>query len=523
MPILGKTDRASAPRRWMQLGTIRKGTKDKDGGLIDLPYFRFVPKKGPDAEALQRIWAEAYGDKPTKIEIFLPFDDVEGNWQTWKESYGTSGLKFRCNGKYHVRWLKEDLTYESDYATAQQRLCPYCSGERERTKKDLGDTEVGYLSAKLIPFFEKGYTGTVTFVTTALNDVFSITEELYVIDDEARASGISIRSIAFNLVRVEEEISQRWVDEDGRAHKKRGPKSMVHLLADPKWVLHNMQNRRQKAFAMIHPSGEVKMLTDGESISSPASMIDEVGTDAIDAEFNVPPTEPGPQRPPPSPPLTPPPPAKPPQTDASSRRPFAPMDVMQTLQDHVERRRGQMFFFTADARHKAEWKIKKTLENVLGNEMDAHLFLQFVVKESTFALMDDAEIETLRKYFIVREVDGEWVLDEAVGQEIRDIVQQQREVTGQKPLFEEAEEEVSSPDKEEDPTPVEEEEVEDSIFLSDWEELGAPDKRKYAESLFREAKARGMKPMSFTDETVDAFIKTVQSMIWALDDEAGEH
>ena len=497
MPILGKTDRASAPRRWMRLGTIRKGTRDKEGNPIDLDYFRFVPKKGPDAEALQKIWDEVYGPEPTKIEIFLPFDDVESNWQTWKESYGTTGLKFRCNGKYWVQWLKEDLTYELDYATAQQRLCPYCSGEQPRTKKNPGDDEVGYLTAFLIPFFERDYMGTVTVITTSVNDVMSITGSLFAIEDEAKASGASIRNIAFNLVRVKEEITQRFTDKEGTPHRTRGTKSMVHLMPDPRWVLQSKLASRQKAFAAIDGG-----VIEDDSLETPYQLIDEA---AIEGEFNELPPEP-----------EPPPTVTAPQASPGTRKPLAPMRVMETLQEHIERRRGSNFEYEkGEDRHKFEYKIHKTLEGVFDNELDAQLFLQFVVRESSFDLMDDAEIETLRKYFLTRKVDDKWILDAAVEQEIKDIVSHQRDETGQKPLFEEDEESEDAEAEQEPLFPDEEEGVEDSIFLEGWGNLSTSKKRKYAEVLFKEAKARGLKPMSFTDETIDTFIATAEAMLKA--------
>ena len=504
MPILGQTDRASAPRRWMRLGTIRKGTRDENGYPIDLDYFRFVPKKGPEAEALQKIWNEVYGAEPTKIEIFLPFDDVESNWQTWKESYGTTGLKFRCNGKYHVQWLKEDLTYEIDYATARQKLCPYCSGELQRTKEDPGDVVVGYLTAILIPFFEHDYMGTVTVTTTSVNDVMSITGGLFAMEDEARASGASIRNIAFNLVRVKEEITQRFVDKEGTPHRTRVEKSMVHLMPDPLWVMQSKLASRQKAFAAI-AGGDIA----DAPLETPYQLIDEA---VIEGEFNELPPEPEQEQPPPQ---------KIAETTQPGRDPLEPRRVAEILQEHVERRRGSKFEYKkADERGKAEWKINKTLEGVLGNAPDTHLFLQFVVKESSFDLMDDAEIETLRKYFLTQKVDGEWILDAGVAQEIRDIVAHQRDETGQKPLFEVDEDEYDEAEAEpEPPEPEAAPEAEESIFVAGWAKLSIPKKRKYAESLFGTAKERGLKPMSFTDETVDTFIATVEAMLKAQEDE----
>lgn len=493
MPILGKTDRNSAPRRWISLGTIRKGTKDADGTPIDLDYFRFVPEKGPNADALQSIWNEAYGAEPDKIEILLPFQTVEENWQTWLEAYGKTGLKFRCNGKYWVRWLKDDLSYVSDYATAQQKLCPYCSGEQERTKDDPGDSEVGYLTAILIPFFENGYTGTVTITTTSINDIMSITGSLFAVEDQAKTRGDGLRGIPFNLMRVDQEISQRYQDKQGVYHKTRGEKSMVHLMVDPRWALQQQIANRQDAFSSL-ASTPAMLTVDAEEMTAIDVIDGAIAEIPMPTEPEMPPEPETPQSQAPKPAQKP---VQHKTTAAVSRKPGSPERVMGQIRKQIESQRGNKFEFSGQDRHKAEWKIQKTLEDVAGNEMDTHLFLQFTIDETSFDSMDDAEIDTLKRYFKTTKDDsGNWNLDAAVAQEIRDIIKLQREVTGQKPLFD--------PDEEE----PEEEESE-----TDWEHMPLGDKRKYAEALFAQAKKLKLNPPSFTDETLDVAIVAIMAMV----------
>ena len=484
MPILGQTDRASAPRKWMQLGTIRKGTRDGKGTPIDLPYFRFVPKQGPDAEDLQRIWDMSYGSQPTRIEILLPFDDVESNWQTWYEAYGTSGLKFRCNGKHWVQWIEPvTLAYVRDYATAQEKVCPYCSGATERTADDPGDNAVGYLTAILLPFFNNGYAGTVTVTTTSINDVMSVTGALYAAEDEARAHGETLRSIPFNLVRVEEEISQRFQDKNGAYHKKRGTKSMVHLMIDPQWAGRSLSSVKQSLAA---PDMRA-LTTDEDPPMAPYDVMDNVANEPVDADFR----EETPQAPV----------RKETQTNtppSNTRKAFSPMQVMQQLREHVEKRRGTDFEYSGSDRHKYEFKIRKSLEGVVASPEDMGAFLQFVIGENSFERMDDAEIETLRKYFVTKKVDNAWVLDAAVEQEVIAIVAEARGI--QDDDIDEAEEALFA----------EAEDGEDSL----------QQRRATAKGLNDDAVARGLKPMSYTDETLDVFIATVSAMLSAQEEEA---
>lgn len=474
MPIKGITDAESSRRSWDKLGSIRKGRRLADGTMEDLEYFRFVPKETPYKDELLRIWAAAYGEKPVNIEIFLPKDTVEENWSTWMEAWGKTGLKFRCNGHHWVQWQNADLTYTRDYECLQQKVCPYCSGEKPRTKEDPGDDQVGYLEAMLIPFISAGYTGTVIVNTTSINDLVNINSTLYATWDEASRHGKTLRGIPFNLMRVKETIQTRYKAKSGEFVRKPDEKFMVHLMPNPEWARAAIVASRQVAFGALEESEQRPMLIKEEDDEDPTPAIQVVGEPVFD---DIPPEEP--EAPP----------------EGSVSRPSAPRNVltpekvMGILREHIERRRAEKFNYKdEDERGKAEWKIVNTLKGVVGNEADMHLVLQFLVDGSDFNTMDDAEVETLRKYMAVSKIDGVWELAPAVQQEIRDVLEHQHKATGQVALI-------------------------DPPFFDDWHKMGIAAKRKYATKLFNRAKKSGIQTMTYTDETLDAWITATEEAL----------
>ena len=471
MPILGMTDRKSSQPRLTSLGTVRKGTRDKNGTPIDLAYFRFVPQKGPNEAKLKAIWDKVYGAEPTSIELFLLSDDAEKSWSTWMESYGTNGLKFRCNGKYWVQWRKDDLSYERDYATAKEKLCPYCSGAKERTRSDPGDVAVGYLSAALIPFLDAGMMGSIKIVTTSINDITSIDSSLRAVEELAIKSRVPLTHIGFSLIRTEEDIYQRFQDRDGAWHKKLVSKSMVHLMPDPTWVKSNILAGQKMALAGMQANGTLPALA--VSTEDQSDVVDADFVDVMPEAEKEPVKEEAPKK----------------QQPADQRKSFPPRKIMETLKEHVDRRRGSKFSYPEatdekDERGTSEWKIDKCLVGVFGEDVSSkNAFLQFTLGEVDPSMMDDAEVETLRRYLVTKKVGDKWVLDPAVVQEINDIVA------------------LEQPDE-----------------VEVWQALDLPGKLKFAEGLTKRAVESGMQPMSYTEETVDNFIATVLAMLSAQDE-----
>jgi len=97
-PIRGLTHReASFP----MLGAIRKGAPKKpDRPGADLDHFR-VEFDEMEKDAAGKFVA-VYGEEPREINILLPFNSVDQNFQAWQESYVRSGLIHRCDGDWVV-------------------------------------------------------------------------------------------------------------------------------------------------------------------------------------------------------------------------------------------------------------------------------------------------------------------------------------------------------------------------------------------------------------------------------------
>ena len=502
MPIKGLTDRNSVQKRFDRLGVIRKGVMHSDGTMEDLDYFRFVPKEGPYAKDLTRVWNQTYGNKPTNIEVFLMYPGVEENWKTWMESYGKTGLKFRCDGEYWVQWRRDDLTFERDYDLRQKKVCPYCSGEIERTKKDPGDKAVGYLSVMLVPFFENGFTGTITVHTTSLNDLANISSTLSATYEIAVNHGKDLRGIPFQLMRTPEMVQSRY-EYKGEFVKKAVEKWMLHLMPSPEWARQALAaNQRQAMLAAPIPAitqveadddlpteiveGEIvfediEEIPFGNEQDMPESPPLELDSDGIltkevkDPGANQTQNKPA---------------EEPPQT----REAMNPMEVLGRAREHLERLRGQNFVYTEkekDKREKAKWKIKQNLESVFEDPDDRIAVLIFLVGEDENAhgepCSDDPAIAILNKYLKVVKVDDKWQLDDAVREEMLAIA---AEVSKNKP----AEKKES--------------------FFKDYKKMGSlQEKRDYASVLFNKCKEKGLLTMSYTDDTLAAFIESTEEML----------
>jgi len=255
MPIRGLTDRESVTPRLTPIGQIRKGTKDEQGKMIDLEYFRFIAK-GPKREAVQAAFEVAYGKEPRLVRVVTPYPTVEENWVTWFEQWGDSGLIHRCDGKYMVQWLDENKRYVLDYELEQKRLCPYCSGERPRTKKDSGCSEVGRLIVAIPELLGIGFLGYVTVITTSKNDLVNITASLLDTEQKARIVGreFLLAGVPFAMHRVEENIGIRYKKKNGDTVKTKGDKWMIRLDPTQKWGQQMLQEAMDRAIGLPAPT-----------------------------------------------------------------------------------------------------------------------------------------------------------------------------------------------------------------------------------------------------------------------------
>lgn len=100
MPIKGLTDRELA---FPIIGTIRKGAPKEQGKRPqDLTYFRVeFDERESEAESLFR---QLYGDKPTDIQVVLPFDDIDRCWDAHLEAYQAGRMVAKSDGEIMIKW-----------------------------------------------------------------------------------------------------------------------------------------------------------------------------------------------------------------------------------------------------------------------------------------------------------------------------------------------------------------------------------------------------------------------------------
>lgn len=234
MPILRlQRQTASFPN----LGKLRKGAKKPAAGNApgrDLSYFRF---DSDDADATQRFSA-VYGNEPTQVNIYLPFETVDENFQTWQEEYSAGGLRHRCDGETCVIWQKPDGSYSQE-----PKPCPgNCKA-------------VGRLNVIIPELARLAY---VTAETHSVHDILTLTDNL----QAALALRGSLTGIPFVLSRRPKEISM--ADKDGK--RKRFTKHLLFLEPHPDWVRVQLAAMRHNALTFAGAGlalPEHRRLTDG--------------------------------------------------------------------------------------------------------------------------------------------------------------------------------------------------------------------------------------------------------------------
>lgn len=224
MAIKGLTD---GQAQFPQIGTLRKGgkkQKNKEGKEIqgkDLTHFRFDSK---DYKA-NLDFLNAYGEEPTEVNIFLPYNTVEENFFTCKEEYDAGGLKHRCDGEI-VSVLRIGKNYQRHFAAP----CA-CPGKCK---------EVGRLKA-IIPELKRfAY---VVSETHSKNDIANLHQQL----TAAEMTFGRLTGIPFVLRRVPETISTPYGQGDKRT---RVEKWMLSIEVAPDWSELQLATMRSSALRM---------------------------------------------------------------------------------------------------------------------------------------------------------------------------------------------------------------------------------------------------------------------------------
>lgn len=248
MPIeglLAEEDRLSFP----EIGHIRKGAPKTEKGYVgrELPYFRVEFNEGEEEAA--RLFHEAYGDEPTEIEVFFPFNEIDRFWDYWKEAYTAGALIHRCNGSC--------VQYEIDPQSGEVLVFNWRSvetGERVPCDGSAGCKPVGRLKVIIPALRRLAY---LTVHTTSIHDICNITTQLRTYQQMADGHLVGI---PFVLRRVPKEIST-W-DEEKKC-KVRYRHYLISIEIAPRWVGPKMAELARRAFPKAAP--ETPQLPPAES------------------------------------------------------------------------------------------------------------------------------------------------------------------------------------------------------------------------------------------------------------------
>lgn len=205
MPIIGLTDRGA---QFPRIGELRKGrekpaTGNKPGA--DLKHFRFTSKHAD----VRVTFTAAYGNQPTAVNCYFPFQTASENFEAWIEEWGAGSLKWRGDGKNLVIWQTPDGTYSQE----------------PKPQPEKGGKQAGRLKIIIPELKRLAY---VIALTTSINDIMSMSATL----EAYEAMRGDLRGIPFILSRVPRMVSTPGTD----GKRVRREKWLWHLEAQPVWV-----------------------------------------------------------------------------------------------------------------------------------------------------------------------------------------------------------------------------------------------------------------------------------------------
>jgi len=245
MPIKGLTDRR-APT-FPKIGDIRKGAKktqdDRPGK--DLTFFRYAPLEGEEEAAA--AFAAVYGNEPREINILLPFDEIERNFDAFMERHTAGALQCRGDGETAFMWRDDDGKMQHTPKPCPSDGCEGC--------KETGRLKVIIPELRRLAF--------VTVHTTSIWDIQELTNNLRALKS---MTGNGLRGIPLVLKRRPRTVSTP------RANGKRvrQEKWLLSIEADQSWVEHQLTALKIQALPA--------------SVEAP-EMVDDVDVDIMTGEI----------------------------------------------------------------------------------------------------------------------------------------------------------------------------------------------------------------------------------------------
>jgi hypothetical protein len=237
MAIKGLTNQKP---QFPQIGQLRKGIWDDEKNMArDLDYFRFTSDIPEVVEAFHDI----YGDEPRLVNVFLPHQTTDENWEAWCEEYVAGGLIHRCDGEFVTRYRDRQSGKYIDPEPGSVR-CPYGSGEKERTQKE-GCHPTGRLQVVVRELKRFAY---VMVITTSYNDIKNLDAQLRALE------GIygDLRGIPMQLRRRPDKISTPQMVKRGKEYVPTGQRArreswLLSIEAAPDWADLQLEAQRIQA------------------------------------------------------------------------------------------------------------------------------------------------------------------------------------------------------------------------------------------------------------------------------------
>ena len=248
MPIVGLTDR---PAQFPEIGRIRKGApKEPNKPGADLTYFRVeFDEKEPEALA---EFIRHYGDKPDEIDILLPFDTVEENFEAWREAYLAGGMIHRCDGAFVVYAFDpqtgEVLVRNGKGNDGQAVACDGSSAvafyeDRKGQKQPIYCKPRGRLKV-ILPILRR--MAFLTILTGSIYDIVNLSSQL----EGFRQVVGRLSGIPLVVRRRPREISRTTAE----GQKVKITKSLLSIEADPRWVERKILAMQAGTVPMVDPS-----------------------------------------------------------------------------------------------------------------------------------------------------------------------------------------------------------------------------------------------------------------------------
>lgn len=265
--IKGLTDRESA---FPEIGQIRKGTKkkvnDKGREVVgdDLKWFRveFDEREVSTIEAFRA----RYGEQPAEITVVLPFNEIDREWEAWREAYLAGALIHRCDGEmvqYAINPITGEKTVVNGLGLNGQPVCcdpskpVYTYKDRNQKEQKVFCKPAGRLRLIIPDLHRLAY---LVLHTSSIHDIINISRQLHAISD---LNGGRIVGIPLVLRRRPVDVSTPG--EGGK--RVRREKWLISIEADPEWVKAKMLQIKRDALP-----GNGLLLTTGTAGMAPSAL-----------------------------------------------------------------------------------------------------------------------------------------------------------------------------------------------------------------------------------------------------------